>query len=126
MATDGSLLADLLGLGCIPVVASIGVARDGTLLNVNADTIAAHLAALLGAARLMIAGATAGVLDARGTADPCAVARRHRPDDRIRRRALGDGGEAGRLPRGYRRRRGAKWRSWQAAASSDYERRQER
>src|SRR3954462_8831107 len=46
---DASLLTDLLRIGCIPVIASIGVSRDGTLLNVNADTIAAHLAGLLGA-----------------------------------------------------------------------------
>ena len=62
--TDASLLADLLSIGCIPVVASIGMTREGTVLNVNADTIAAHLAGLLKAERLIIAGATAGVLDA--------------------------------------------------------------
>jgi acetylglutamate kinase len=50
----------------VPVVASIGVAADGTLLNVNADTFAAHLAGALGAARLIVAGSTAGVLDAGG------------------------------------------------------------
>ena len=44
--TDASLLADLLALGCIPVVASIGVDADGVLLNVNADVLAAHLAAI--------------------------------------------------------------------------------
>lgn len=52
--------------GFIPVVASIGVSRTGTLLNVNADTLAGHLAAALGARRLIVAGATAGVLNARG------------------------------------------------------------
>src|SRR5580765_7879182 len=56
--TDGSLLADLLRINCIPVIASVGVTREGTLLNVNADTIAAHLAGLLRADRLVIAGAT--------------------------------------------------------------------
>ena len=64
--TDVALLADLLRLGWTPVTASIGVSRDGALLNVNADTIAAHLAARLGADRLIIAGATAGVLDGDG------------------------------------------------------------
>ena len=63
---DVSLLRDLLQIGCIPVVCSIGVEADGTLLNVNADVIAAHLAALLGASRLIIAGTTPGVLDADG------------------------------------------------------------
>jgi acetylglutamate kinase len=65
-STDASLLANLLGLGCIPVVASIGVDADGVLLNVNADVFAGHLAAILPARRLIIAGGTAGVLDANG------------------------------------------------------------
>ena len=39
---DASLLTDLLGLGYVPVIASIGVDADGALLNVNADTLAAH------------------------------------------------------------------------------------
>jgi acetylglutamate kinase len=43
-------------------VACIGLARDGRLLNVNADTLAGHLAARLGARRLVIAGTTPGVL----------------------------------------------------------------
>jgi acetylglutamate kinase len=68
--TDASLLIDLLRINCIPVIASVGVSRDGSLLNVNADTIAAHLASLVGADRLVIAGATAGVLDNEGRVIP--------------------------------------------------------
>jgi acetylglutamate kinase len=68
--TDASLLVDLLRINCIPVIASVGVSREGALLNVNADTIAAHLAALVGADRLVIAGATAGVLDNEGRLIP--------------------------------------------------------
>ena len=45
--TDASLLATCYRIGYIPVVASIGMTREGTLLNVNADTMAAHLAGLL-------------------------------------------------------------------------------
>src|SRR5215207_1235189 len=56
------LLQDLAGLGYVPVVASIGVTPDGSLLNVNADTMAGHLAGAIGARRLIIAGGTAGVL----------------------------------------------------------------
>ena len=63
---NNELLIDLLAIGCVPVIASIGVAADGTLLNINADTFAAHLAATIGADRLLIAGGTAGVLDAAG------------------------------------------------------------
>ncbi len=61
-----NLLADLMRLGYVPVIASIGVGPDGGLLNVNADVLAAHLAAATGAARLIIAGKTAGVFDASG------------------------------------------------------------
>jgi acetylglutamate kinase len=60
------LLADLLARRYVPIVACIGATRDGQLMNVNADTLASHLAAALGAARLVIAGGTPGVLDAQG------------------------------------------------------------
>jgi len=60
------LVTDLLARGYVPVVACIGSTRDGQLLNVNADTLAAHLAATLGARRLVIAGGTSGVLDDAG------------------------------------------------------------
>ncbi|HEY0873655.1 MAG TPA: acetylglutamate kinase, partial [Vicinamibacterales bacterium] len=61
-----TLLQDLTSLGYVPVIASIGVAADGSLLNVNADTLAGHLAGMLRADRLLIAGGTAGVLDGDG------------------------------------------------------------
>ena len=64
------LLTDLLGLGYVPVVASVGVSADGSLLNVNADTLAAHLSRAAGAGRLIIAGKTAGVFDADGHTCP--------------------------------------------------------
>jgi acetylglutamate kinase len=60
------LLTDLLARGYVPVVACLGATRDGQLLNVNADTLASHLAIQLGAERLVIAGGTAGVLGADG------------------------------------------------------------
>jgi acetylglutamate kinase len=61
-----ALITDLIALGYVPVVASIGVSADGSLLNVNADVLAAHLAKTIGAARLIIGGKTAGVFDASG------------------------------------------------------------
>lgn len=64
------LLTDLLARGYVPVVACIGATRGGDLLNVNADTLASHLAAALGAKRLVIAGGTAGVLDEAGQTIP--------------------------------------------------------
>ena len=60
------LVTDLLALGYVPVVSSIGLTRDGALLNVNADVLAAHLAKAIGATRLIIGGKTAGVFDAAG------------------------------------------------------------
>ena len=60
------LLTDLIARGYVPVVACIGATRDGQLMNVNADTLASHLAAALGARRLVIAGGTSGVLDEQG------------------------------------------------------------
>jgi acetylglutamate kinase len=74
-----ALLATLARGGFVPVVACIGADTAGQLYNVNADTLAASLAARLGVRRLVIAGATAGVLDAAGATipslDPRAVAR---------------------------------------------------
>jgi acetylglutamate kinase len=62
-----ALLTDLLRKGYLPVISSIGASRDGRLFNVNADTLAAHLAGRLKSPRLIIAGATAGVLDRDGS-----------------------------------------------------------
>jgi len=61
-----ALVADLVDHGYVPVVACLGIDEAGVVHNVNADTLAAHLAASLGAGRLVIAGATPGVLDAAG------------------------------------------------------------
>ena len=67
---DTRLLAALVDQRFVPVIACIGLAADGQLLNVNADTLAGHLAARLGARRLVIAGTTAGVLDSQGATMP--------------------------------------------------------
>jgi acetylglutamate kinase len=68
--SDIVLLTTLVASRFVPVIASIGVDRDGRLLNVNADTLAGHLAGRLGARRLALAGTTAGVLDADGRTAP--------------------------------------------------------
>jgi acetylglutamate kinase len=60
------LVDDLLARGYVPIIACIGATRRGDLLNVNADTLASHLAGAIGAARLVIAGGTRGVLDEAG------------------------------------------------------------
>jgi acetylglutamate kinase len=64
------LLVDLMARGYVPVVACIGATKDGELLNVNADTLASHVASRIGATRLVIAGGTSGVLDAKGSTIP--------------------------------------------------------
>jgi acetylglutamate kinase len=65
-----ALLESLATAGYVPVVASIGIGADGALYNVNADTLAAHLAARLGVRRFVIAGTTPGVLDGSGATIP--------------------------------------------------------
>lgn len=69
-ASDTRLLNALVRDGFVPVVACIGVSAAGELFNVNADTLAGHLAGRLKARRLVIAGTTAGVLDANGATLP--------------------------------------------------------
>ena len=74
---DGApdLVTDLLANGYVPVIACIGATKSGQLLNVNADTLAAHVAAAVAASRLIIAGGTAGVLDGEGQTIPRLTAR---------------------------------------------------
>ena len=67
---DMRLLHTLTVDGFVPVIACIGLGRDGRLFNVNADTFAGHLAARLGARRLVIAGTTPGVLGTDGATLP--------------------------------------------------------
>lgn len=67
---DLRLVQTLARDGFVPVIACIGLGRDGRLLNVNADTFAGHLAARLGARRLVIAGTTPGVLGPDGATLP--------------------------------------------------------
>jgi acetylglutamate kinase len=47
-------VTSLLDDGFIPVISTIGVAHDGQVLNVNADTAAAALAIALGARKLVV------------------------------------------------------------------------
>jgi len=65
---DPNLLELLVNHGYVPVIASLGTdeAAAGVVLNVNADVMACRVAAALQANQLVIAGATAGVLDDAG------------------------------------------------------------
>lgn len=75
---DTRVLQTLMKDGFVPVVCSIGMTKAGELLNVNADTMAGHLAGALHARRLVISGSTAGVLNEAGKTvallDPAAIA----------------------------------------------------
>ena len=63
-------------IGFVPVIACIGLGADGRLFNVNADTFAGHLAARLGARRLVIAGTTRRRAGRRGRDDSARSIRR--------------------------------------------------
>lgn len=69
-AADADLAIHLIETGYVPVIASVAADDSGALLNVNADTFAAALAAAIGADRLVIAGSTAGVLSRDGATIP--------------------------------------------------------
>ncbi len=69
-AAAPELLAVLCAAGFVPVIACVSASKEGLLFNVNADTLAGSLAARVKAKRLVIAGATAGVLDKRGQTIP--------------------------------------------------------
>lgn len=69
--TDTSLIELLLVHGYVPVMASLGIDESTgggapSVLNINADVMACRIAAALGESDLVIAGGTAGVLDAQG------------------------------------------------------------
>ena len=51
---DVSILEDLLDRGYVPVVAPIGVGRDGESYNINADYVAAEIAGALEAEKLLL------------------------------------------------------------------------
>lgn len=58
---DPTLLSAVLGAGFLPLLASVALGREGTLLNVNADSAASALAAALGARRLVFLTDVEGV-----------------------------------------------------------------
>jgi acetylglutamate kinase len=64
-AASPGVIEALCKAGYVPVIACVSASQDGKLFNVNADTLAGSLAARLMARRLVIAGATPGVLDRR-------------------------------------------------------------
>ncbi len=70
-----TLLLTLLDAGFVPVVACLGATAKADVLNVNADVLAAHLAATTGADALVVAGGTSGVFDTTGVTIPTLTGR---------------------------------------------------
>ncbi|QEY26619.1 acetylglutamate kinase [Neisseria zalophi] len=63
---DCSLIKGIIGYDCIPVVAPIGVGRNGEAFNINADVVAGRLAEELNAEKLLMMTNITGVMDKEG------------------------------------------------------------
>lgn len=63
---DASVVDMLVHGDFIPVVAPIGVGRDGFSYNINADLVAGKMAEVLGAEKLILLTNTKGLLDQQG------------------------------------------------------------
>ena len=60
---DGSVLKKLLDNGLMPVVSPLSADESGTLLNINADTVAAAIGAALDAEKLILCTGAPGILE---------------------------------------------------------------
>lgn len=60
---ETDILVKQLDNGLMPVVSPLSCDEDGTLLNINADTVAAAIAAELDAEKLILLTGAAGILD---------------------------------------------------------------
>ncbi|HYB32305.1 MAG TPA: acetylglutamate kinase [Steroidobacteraceae bacterium] len=61
-AVDATVLKKLLDNGLMPVVSPLSADDAGTLLNINADTVAAAIGASLGAEKLILCTGAPGIL----------------------------------------------------------------
>jgi len=61
-AVDPTVLRKLLDNGLMPVVSPLSADEAGTLLNINADTVAAAISAALGAEKLILCTGAPGIL----------------------------------------------------------------
>ncbi len=66
-SVNRSIIDTLREGGFIPVIAPIGVGRDGRSYNINADLVASAVASELAAEKLLLLTDTAGILDKHGT-----------------------------------------------------------
>jgi acetylglutamate kinase len=62
ISVDTALIEAALEIGCIPVIATVGVGTDGTLYNINADTAAGKISAALSASKLISVSDVKGIL----------------------------------------------------------------
>jgi len=62
-AIDCSVIEECLNNGVVPVISPVSATADGQLLNINADTVAAALAAALKAEKLILATGAPGILE---------------------------------------------------------------
>ncbi len=67
---DPQILVDLTSNRYIPVIAPIGVGRDGATYNINADLVAGAVARAVKAEKLVVLTDVAGILDRRGSLVP--------------------------------------------------------
>lgn len=65
-AVNTEVLDTLASSQMIPVIAPLGIGRNGTTFNINADTAAGAIAGAIGATRLLMLTDVAGVLDKKG------------------------------------------------------------
>ncbi|RMF97897.1 MAG: acetylglutamate kinase [Gammaproteobacteria bacterium] len=70
-SVDAEVLRTQLASGLMPVISPLSADRGGTLLNINADTVAAAIAAELGAEKLILTTGAPGILEERD--DPRSV-----------------------------------------------------
>ena len=70
-AVDPTIVDALMECGSIPVISPLAVSPDASVLNVNADTMAAELAVAIGAAKLVLMTSAPGILQ--DPEDPCSV-----------------------------------------------------
>ncbi len=67
-AVDPTVIRKLLDNGLMPVVSPLSADQSGTLLNINADTVAAAIGAALGAEKLILCTGAPGILERVGDA----------------------------------------------------------
>jgi acetylglutamate kinase len=66
---NAELLTTICGNGVIPVIATVACSKTGGKLNVNADSVAGHLAAAVQAEKLVVLSDTHGILTDLNDAD---------------------------------------------------------